>query len=66
MHNCANCRVRAYAERKPRSILGRIWRWHAGWCPAWKRYQRKLVETTSPPMDAQAAPRKPPADHPDV
>jgi hypothetical protein len=26
------------------SILGRIWRWHAGWCPGWKKYMRSLPD----------------------
>ena len=29
---------------KPKSILGRIWRWHAGWCPGWKKYMRSLPD----------------------
>jgi hypothetical protein len=41
---CARCRFRNYAERKPNSLLARIWRWHAGWCPGWKAYQRELAE----------------------
>jgi hypothetical protein len=41
---CARCRFRDYAERKPNSLLARIWRWHTGWCPGWKAYQRELAE----------------------
>ena len=37
-HNCENCAFRAKYDKNPRSLLGRIWRWHAGWCPGWKRY----------------------------
>ena len=43
-HNCGNCAFRAKYENNPRSFLGRIWRWHAGWCPGWKSYMRSLPE----------------------
>lgn len=35
---CANCGLRAYYDRKPQSLLGRIWKWHIAWCPGWKAY----------------------------
>jgi len=35
---CKTCRLRARYDDNPRSILGRLWRWHAGWCPGWKAY----------------------------
>ncbi len=41
---CARCKFRNYAERKPNSLLARIWRWHTGWCPGWKAYQKELAE----------------------
>lgn len=43
-HWCENCRFQAYAERKPKSIIAWLWRWHAKWCPVWKGYQRRLDE----------------------
>ena len=43
-HRCERCRFRAYAERKPGSIVARLWRWHTTWCPWWKSYQRALAE----------------------
>jgi hypothetical protein len=42
--NCESCRLRAKYDKNPRSILGRIWRWHAGWCPGWKGYMRSLPD----------------------
>ncbi|MDY7109975.1 MAG: hypothetical protein SYC29_15190 [Planctomycetota bacterium] len=42
--NCAECRWRQHAERKPKSFLGRLWRWHTKWCPGWKAYQAELAE----------------------
>jgi len=43
-HNCADCRFRARYDRKPKSLLGRLWRWHAGWCPGWKKYITSLPD----------------------
>ena len=37
-HNCENCNFRATYDKNPKSFLGRIWRWHAGWCPGFKTY----------------------------
>jgi hypothetical protein len=45
--NCENCGFRAKYDKNPRSLLGRIWRWHATWCPGWKAY------ITSLPADAR-------------
>ena len=42
---CATCAFRAKYDNKPRSILGRIWRWHANWCPGWKEYMTSLSDT---------------------
>ena len=41
---CANCPMRAYAEKHPKNIIARIWKWHTGWCPGWKAYQKSLTE----------------------
>jgi hypothetical protein len=43
-HMCETCSIRAYAERKPKSIGARIWKWHIKWCPGWKSYQRYLAK----------------------
>ncbi len=37
-HGCDTCAFRARYDKAPKSLLGRIWRWHAGWCPGWKKY----------------------------
>lgn len=39
---CADCGFRAKYDKNPKSILGRIWRWHANWCPGWKKYMNSL------------------------
>ena len=44
MKNCDHCIFRAKYDQNPQSILGRIWKWHIGWCPGWKAYLKKLPE----------------------
>ncbi|MGL5682344.1 MAG: hypothetical protein ACRDDZ_04710 [Marinifilaceae bacterium] len=43
-HACESCAFRKRAERKPNSILGRIWQWHTRFCPGWKAYQKSLPQ----------------------
>ena len=45
---CANCGMRKRAEKYPNSILTKIWRWHTGWCPGWKAYQKELAQQKKP------------------
>jgi hypothetical protein len=40
--NCHACGLRARAEKKPGSLLARLWRWHTKWCPGWKAYVKEL------------------------
>jgi len=42
--SCATCGMRKKAEENPKSLMSRIWRWHTGWCPGWKAYQKALAE----------------------
>lgn len=39
---CHTCGLRASAEKKPGSLLARLWRWHTKWCPGWKAYVKEL------------------------
>ncbi|MGD2058912.1 MAG: hypothetical protein PVF85_04575 [Anaerolineales bacterium] len=41
---CEDCGLRRFAERKPNSLIARIWRWHTSWCPGWEVYQLSLAE----------------------
>jgi len=41
---CATCSFRAKYDKKPRSFLGRVWRWHVNFCPGWKSYMRSLSD----------------------
>jgi hypothetical protein len=34
--------MRAKYDSNPRSIIGRIWRWHIRFCPGWKSYMEAL------------------------
>ncbi|MFH0783912.1 MAG: hypothetical protein V2B20_18420 [Pseudomonadota bacterium] len=29
-------------DANPDSFLGRLWRWHANWCPGWKKYLQAM------------------------
>ncbi|MBN1967402.1 MAG: hypothetical protein JW910_22300 [Anaerolineae bacterium] len=44
---CATCPMRQKAEANPKSFMARLWRWHTGWCPGWKAYQKALAEAES-------------------
>lgn len=39
---CGTCPFRARYDNNPRSILGRIWRWHINFCPGWKAFMKSL------------------------
>lgn len=42
--SCENCKLRAYYDKNPKSVLGRIWRWHINFCPGWKGYFTSLSD----------------------
>ena len=42
--NCDQCKLRAKYDKNPKSLLGRLWKWHIGWCPGWKSYAKSLSE----------------------
>ncbi|MDX2499856.1 MAG: hypothetical protein QNL14_05025 [Deltaproteobacteria bacterium] len=44
MKNCEKCRFRGIYDKKPTSLLGRLWKWHIGWCPGWKSYLKSVSE----------------------
>ncbi len=41
---CENCGIRNKYDKNPKSLIGRIWRWHIGFCPGWKKYFNSLDE----------------------
>ncbi len=44
-NNCDSCPMRAKYDVKPKSFVGRFWRWHIKFCPGWKAYMKSLDET---------------------
>jgi hypothetical protein len=40
--NCENCSMRIKYDTKPKSFIGRFWRWHINFCPGWKMYMKSL------------------------
>jgi hypothetical protein len=42
--NCAGCAFRAKYDNNPKSLLGRLWRWHTNFCPGWRSYMKSLPE----------------------
>ena len=40
--NCRECPFKAKYDANPKSILGKIWRWHINFCPGWKSYIKSL------------------------
>lgn len=34
--------MRAKYDKSPRSLMGRLWRWHINFCPGWKGYITSL------------------------
>jgi hypothetical protein len=42
--NCAKCSLRAKYDERPTSFLGRVWRWHANFCPGWRAYMKSLPD----------------------
>ncbi len=53
MSSCDHCKFRATYDNNPKSLLGRIWRWHIGFCPGWKKYLKGLSEEKKQELSAQ-------------
>ncbi len=41
---CETCKFCKWAESRPETVIGKIWKWHTGWCPCWKAYQEDLAK----------------------
>ena len=41
---CETCALRARYDSKPKSLLGRFWKFHIKFCPGWKMYLKSLNE----------------------
>lgn len=44
-HKCAECPIRKKYDANPESLIGRLWKWHTGFCPGWKKYMASLRES---------------------
>lgn len=42
--SCEDCAFRAKYDNNPKSLLGRIWKFHIKFCPGWKQYLLSLTE----------------------
>jgi hypothetical protein len=42
LHRCADCPIHCHAQKKPKSLLARIHRWHRIWWPGWQIYLEDL------------------------
>lgn len=51
--SCETCKLRASYDKNPKSLLGRLWRWHIGWCPGWKGYMKSVTEGKKSELVAQ-------------
>lgn len=55
MSSCENCGFRAKYDNNPGSFLGKVWRWHIGFCPGWKKYFNALPEEMKKELTHQYA-----------
>ena len=42
--NCETCKMRAKYDADPKSLLGRLWKFHIKFCPGWKGYLISVSE----------------------
>jgi hypothetical protein len=52
---CATCKLHLYTERRPQSLLAKLWRWHTTWCPGWKAYQREIARQQAESGSSESA-----------
>lgn len=50
---CADCSLRAKYDKNPKSLLGRFWRWHIGFCPGWRGYMDALSDSEKDKLKKQ-------------
>lgn len=43
-HKCETCPMRKKAEKNPAGVSSKLWKWHTGWCPGWKAYQKSISD----------------------
>ncbi len=40
--SCDKCAIRGKYDANPKSLLGRLWRFHINFCPGWKKYMTMI------------------------
>jgi hypothetical protein len=50
---CTDCSMRKKYDKNPKSFAGRLWRWHIGFCPGWKKYFNSLSDTERQELSAK-------------
>ncbi len=58
MPGCATCRLKARYDASPRSLTGRLWKWHIRWCPGWRSYLKTLPPSEHRRVMAAYGPHK--------
>ena len=43
-YKCESCGPARLCRGATYVLIARLWRWHSGWCPGWKSYQRWKAE----------------------
>lgn len=41
---CETCTMRSKYDKNPKSLLGRLWKFHTRFCPGWKMYLKSMPE----------------------
>ena len=49
--HCHNCKICAYADRKPDTAFSKLIHWHHGWCPARAAHTRVYGEQIETPAE---------------
>ena len=52
-YQCENCKLRKKYDDKPKSFVGKFWRWHINFCPGWKGYMKSLDDTEKAEIQAK-------------
>ena len=50
---CSECAMRKKYDKNPKSFVGRLWRWHIGFCPGWKKYFNALSDAERQELSAK-------------
>ena len=52
-HDCEHCNLRNKYDQNPKSIVGRVWRWHINFCPGWKKYYLSVSDEERAELDSK-------------